>query len=80
MVAFFGRGVTAGKDVFKELDIQRTGDGTAILEESLAYLECRVESSLPTGDHEMLLLRVIGGRVLGEGKPMVHVRKNGLHY
>jgi hypothetical protein len=24
--------------------------------------------------------RVVAGRVLGEGRPMVHVRKNGSHY
>lgn len=80
MVAFFGRGVTPGKDIFNDLEIERTSDNTAILAESLAYLECRVESSTPAGDHEILLLRIQEGRVLGEGKPMIHVRKNGLHY
>jgi flavin reductase (DIM6/NTAB) family NADH-FMN oxidoreductase RutF len=80
MVAFFGRGVDPGVNVFAELELERTADGTAVLAEALAFLACRVESSIPTGDHELLLLRVVDGRLLGEGKPMVHIRKNGLHY
>jgi hypothetical protein len=32
------------------------------------------------GDHDLLIAQVIGGRMLGEGHPMVHIRKNGSHY
>jgi flavin reductase (DIM6/NTAB) family NADH-FMN oxidoreductase RutF len=80
MVAFFGRGVDPGPSPFANLELERTADGTAILAEVLAFLECKVESSVTTGDHELLILRVVEGRLLGEGKPMVHIRKNGLHY
>jgi flavin reductase (DIM6/NTAB) family NADH-FMN oxidoreductase RutF len=51
-----------------------------VLADALAYLECRVEARHPTGDHDLFIARVVGGRVLGEGRPMVHVRKSGLHY
>ena len=31
-------------------------------------------------DHELILARVTGGRLLGEGQPMVHIRKSAMHY
>ena len=80
MVAYFGRGIEPGGNVFRELELERTADGTAVLGEALAFLACKVTASNPAGDHELLVLQVMDGRVLGEGKPMVHVRKNGLHY
>jgi len=80
MIVFFGKGIPPGEGVFGELELDRTADGTAILAETLAFLECRVESHVPAGDHELLLARVVGGRMLNEGQPMVHVRKSGLHY
>jgi flavin reductase (DIM6/NTAB) family NADH-FMN oxidoreductase RutF len=80
MVAFFGRGVTPGREVLAELEIERATNGAAILSEALAYLACKVESSQVTGDHILLILRAENGRILSEGKPMVHIRKNGLHY
>jgi hypothetical protein len=32
------------------------------------------------GDHDILFSPVIAGGLLDEGQPMVHIRKNGLHY
>ena len=29
---------------------------------------------------DKLLAQVVGGRLLSEGQPMVHVRKSGFHY
>jgi flavin reductase (DIM6/NTAB) family NADH-FMN oxidoreductase RutF len=46
----------------------------------VAYLECRVAGRVPAADHLLILARVVDGRVLNEGKPWVHVRKNGLRY
>ncbi len=80
MIVYFGRGIPPGENVFSTLALERTPDGTAVLSESLAYLDCKVEAVHPAGDHEILVGRVTSGRVLSEGKPMVHVRKSGLHY
>jgi flavin reductase (DIM6/NTAB) family NADH-FMN oxidoreductase RutF len=80
MIAFFGRGIDPGENVFDGLEVERTGEGVAVLSETLAFLDCRVESACPAGDHEILLGRVSDGRMLNEGKPMIHVRKSGLHY
>jgi flavin reductase (DIM6/NTAB) family NADH-FMN oxidoreductase RutF len=38
--------------------------GAPVLEEALAYLDCEVTASLPVGDHELVVGRVIDGRIL----------------
>jgi flavin reductase (DIM6/NTAB) family NADH-FMN oxidoreductase RutF len=80
MIVYFGRGIPPGENVFASLSLERTPDGTAVLNESLAFLECTVEAIHPCGDHEIMVGRVTGGRMLGEGHPMIHIRKSGLHY
>ena len=48
---------------------------------ALAYLECELRSSVTPGDHEILFVEVVGGKVLqAEDKPLAHVRKSGLGY
>jgi flavin reductase (DIM6/NTAB) family NADH-FMN oxidoreductase RutF len=80
MVAHFGRGFALGQPAFTGLDLLRPEGGAPVLADALAYLECRVEARYPAGDHELFLGRVVVGKVLSEGRPMVHVRKSGLHY
>jgi flavin reductase (DIM6/NTAB) family NADH-FMN oxidoreductase RutF len=38
--------------------------GAPILEEALAYFDCELTQSLPAGDHELVLGRVMEGRIL----------------
>ena len=45
-----------------------------------AYLGCRVVDRVDAGDHVVLIADVRTGAVLNDGKPTVHVRKNGLTY
>jgi flavin reductase (DIM6/NTAB) family NADH-FMN oxidoreductase RutF len=80
MIVHFGRGFPLGAPAFEGLDVERPDGAPPVLSDSLAYLECRVVERLPAGDHDLFIARVVGGRVLGEGQPMVHVRKSGLHY
>jgi flavin reductase (DIM6/NTAB) family NADH-FMN oxidoreductase RutF len=80
MVAHFGRGFELDEPAFEGLDVERPGSGAPVLQEALAYLECRITGRCQTADHELLLAQVVGGRVLGEGPPMVHIRKSGAHY
>jgi flavin reductase (DIM6/NTAB) family NADH-FMN oxidoreductase RutF len=51
-----------------------------LLAEALAALEARLIDHFSAGDHDLFVLEIVAGRVLDEGQPMVHVRKNGLHY
>jgi flavin reductase (DIM6/NTAB) family NADH-FMN oxidoreductase RutF len=80
MIVHFGRGFALGEPAFVGLDVDRPGGGAPVLTEALASLECRVVSRCPAGDHDLLIAEVLTGRLLGEGTPMVHVRKSGFHY
>lgn len=80
MVVHFGRGFAPGQPAFTGLDILRPDNGPPVLADALGYLEGRVVERFPAGDHDLFIGRVVGGRLLGEGRPMVHVRKSGLHY
>lgn len=80
MIVHFGRGFGPGDAAFEGLDIERDGAGGPVLSEALAYLKCRVAGSCRAGDHVLLIAQVVAGRLLGDGQPMVHVRKSGCHY
>ncbi len=80
MIAHFGRGFGLDESPFEELDVERTADSGAILRDCVAYLNVRLWEKFETGDHEMLIVEVVAGRVLAEAHPMVHVRKSGMHY
>lgn len=80
MVGHFGRGFPLNQPAFTDLEVERPDGSAPVLSEALAYLTCRVVARHPVGDHDLYIADVIGGRVLGEGQPMVHVRKSGLHY
>jgi flavin reductase (DIM6/NTAB) family NADH-FMN oxidoreductase RutF len=80
MIAHFGKGFAMGDDAFAGLDVRRQPPRGAVLNEALAYLECQVADRFPAGDHDVFVARVTAGAVLDEGQPMVHVRKNGMHY
>jgi flavin reductase (DIM6/NTAB) family NADH-FMN oxidoreductase RutF len=80
MIVHFGRGFAPGEPAFAGLEVERPDGSAPVLSEALAYLECQVAARLPTGDHDLVVARVLRGRLLGEGHPMVHVRKSGFHY
>jgi flavin reductase (DIM6/NTAB) family NADH-FMN oxidoreductase RutF len=80
MISHFGRGFALQEDAFQNLDVDRSGPCGAVLAEGLAVLECQVVDRRPAGDHDLIVAQVVAGRVLDEGQPMVHVRKNGFHY
>ena len=80
MVAYFGRGFELDEPAFEGVEVERPDGGAAVLQEALAYLMCRVTSHCSVSDHELILAQVVGGRVLNEGQPIVHVRRSGFHY
>jgi flavin reductase (DIM6/NTAB) family NADH-FMN oxidoreductase RutF len=80
MIVHFGRGFAIDEPAFTGLEVERPDSGAPVLSEALAYLECRVANRFPAGDHDLLVAEVVRGRLLGEGQPMVHIRKSGLHY
>jgi flavin reductase (DIM6/NTAB) family NADH-FMN oxidoreductase RutF len=80
MIAHFGKGFAPSDNAFADLDIQRAVPHGPILQEAHAYLCGKVLDCLPAGDHELYLAEVTAGSVLDDSQPMVHIRKNGLHY
>src|SRR5262245_33135081 len=80
MIGHFGRGFDLNQPAFLGLEVLRGESNGPILNEALAYLTCEVAGCCPAGDHDLFLGKVVAGRLLGEGQPMVHVRKNGMHY
>ena len=47
--------------------------GSPVLEAALAYFDCEVAGHLPSGDHELILGRVIDGRIIDpDSVPMVY--------
>ena len=59
-------GTESGRDRDKLARVRwRPGRGGApILQDALAYFDCHVEASLPAGDHDLVLGRVLDARVL----------------
>lgn len=82
LIRHFGRGFPADAPAFEGLT-QRDVPGAAapVLAGALAYLDVEVAGVLSSGDHRVFLGRVVAGAVFDEAaEPMLHVRKNGLHY
>ena len=80
MLIHFGRGFSEKEPAFADVDVERMDGSPPILKDALAFLDCRVANRCTTGDHELIIGQVVAGRLLGEGHPMVHVRKSGGHY
>jgi flavin reductase (DIM6/NTAB) family NADH-FMN oxidoreductase RutF len=80
LVAHFGKGFEPGESAFEGVDVRRDGETPPVLLASHAYVACRVVSRIDAGDHVLVIGRVERGAVLHDGKPTVHVRKNGLRY
>lgn len=80
MVAHFGKGFALADDAFRGLEVTREAGKAPVLSESLAFLEGRLVSRCQAGDHDLFIVELSTGRLLDEGQPMIHIRKNGLHY
>jgi flavin reductase (DIM6/NTAB) family NADH-FMN oxidoreductase RutF len=70
VAAHFARGVPpialwTGVDV-------RPGDGAPLLADALGWLECRVHSECPAGDHTFFLGEVVAAEA-GTGSPLVYL-------
>jgi flavin reductase (DIM6/NTAB) family NADH-FMN oxidoreductase RutF len=80
LIVHFGRGFGIDEPAFEGLEVERPDGAAPVLKDALAYLDCRVISRYAVGDHELFIGRVVAGATHGDGKPMIHVRKSGLHY
>ena len=80
LIGHFGRGFELGAAAFNGIKLAKEREAAPILADAHAYLGCRVVDRAQAGDHVVLIAQVNSGAVLNDGKPTVHVRKNGLTY
>ena len=81
LLKHFGKGFEPGEPAFEGLRIARSPAGLPVLTDCLGYLECNPTAHVESGDHYIVLAQVLAAEMLDEeARPMVHLRKNGLHY
>ena len=70
-----------GQDRFSDVATEEAENGSPILTDALAYLECSVQNRMESGDHWLVYATVENGKVLNQdGVTAVHQRKSGTHY
>jgi flavorubredoxin/flavin reductase (DIM6/NTAB) family NADH-FMN oxidoreductase RutF len=70
-----------GEDRFAGVAMIDAENGCPILNDALAYVECRVHNRMECGDHWLVYAVVEKGKLLqSEGVTAVHHRKSGSHY
>lgn len=85
LVARFGRPAAPGEDPFAGMTVDRSPSGTAVIPDAIAWLECQAVTQAgggggQTGDHVIILARVVAAGTGPEQPPLVHTRRNGLRY
>jgi flavorubredoxin/flavin reductase (DIM6/NTAB) family NADH-FMN oxidoreductase RutF len=70
-----------GEDRFAGIATQEAENGSQILNDALAYLECTVRQRMECGDHWLVYAVVDKGKLLqSDSLTAVHQRKSGSHY
>jgi flavin reductase (DIM6/NTAB) family NADH-FMN oxidoreductase RutF len=81
LIRHFGRGFPPEAPAFEGLKLRPEGRSGPVLEGALAFLDAEVAGGLDSGDHRIILGRIVDGAVFdAAAEPMVHVRNNGFHY
>ncbi len=70
LVPVFKSRVNRKADKFKNVPYLIKDTGAPIIKEALAFLECKVISSLDPGDHTIFLGEVIRAEILQDGRPL----------
>ncbi|MFN5533502.1 MAG: flavin reductase family protein [Planctomycetaceae bacterium] len=66
------RFATPGPTDFSGLGWQTAETGAPILEGALAWVDCRLHSVLPGGDHEIFVGEIVAGGVSEGGNPLLY--------
>ncbi|UCD84806.1 MAG: flavin reductase [Deltaproteobacteria bacterium] len=79
LVTIFKSRVKTKSDKFKEIPYFIKDTGAPIIKDALAYLECKVTSSIDPGDHTIFLGEVIHAEMLRDGQPL-NIHHLGKYY
>ena len=80
LLKHFAKGFEQGAAAFEGLETEPGPGGTPKLCAAIGHLECNPQGHVDSGDHRIFLAEVVGGKLLDERPPMVHLRKSGKHY
>jgi flavin reductase (DIM6/NTAB) family NADH-FMN oxidoreductase RutF len=81
LIRHFARGFDPEQDAFGGIATRRSEVGGLVLAGALAFLDAEVIDGASSGDHRIVVGRVVGGAVMHpEGEPSVHLRRTGFHY
>ncbi len=80
LIKHFLKPFAPGEERLANLETETAENGSPILTEALAYLECQVNNRLECGDHWVVYAIAHKGKVLQDGITAVHHRKSGSHY
>lgn len=70
-----------GEDRFAGVETREAENGSPILEDAIASLECTVQRRMECGDHWLVYATVAAGNVSdADTQTAVHHRKTGTHY
>lgn len=77
----FMKNFAPGEDRFADVETEEAKNGSPILKDALAYLECTVQNRMECGDHWLVYATADEGKVLtSDGVTAVHHRKSGSYY
>jgi flavorubredoxin/flavin reductase (DIM6/NTAB) family NADH-FMN oxidoreductase RutF len=80
LMKHFLKPFSPGEDRFAGIETEETENGSPILKNALAYVECRIDNRMECGDHWVVYAVAEKGKLLHEGVTAVHHRKSGSHY
>jgi flavin reductase (DIM6/NTAB) family NADH-FMN oxidoreductase RutF len=71
----FAKLVPGVDDAFEGIAYRSERTGAPILAQCLGWLDCRVESMVPVGDHTIFIGAVEAGSLAAEGEPVLYYRR-----
>ncbi len=80
LLKHFGKGFAPDEAAFEGIATTLAATGVRLLSDCVGQLECEPTSHTESGDHFIFVARVVRGKLIAEGEPLVHVRKSGSHY
>lgn len=70
LAGLLGKPYARHPEKIEGLQMTRTETGCPVLQETLAWVECAVETEMPAGDSTLVLGRVVGAQVLRRAEPL----------
>ena len=81
LMKHFLKPFTPGEDRFTGIATEKAANGSPVISDALAYIECSVSNRMEAGDHWIVYAIATSGKLLqSDALTAVHHRKSGSHY